>query len=150
MTATVATNTQPDAAVQEPARKGDLGPVLKRIFEYMVGQGDVGRFLLASFLRLLAVIGIIAVPYFSGNAVNAIADHDGDALQTALTIMFVILVLYTVLSALSERILARMATTAVYRLQKHLFSHLQTLSLSFFDRQPVGELMSRVSNDTEA
>jgi ABC-type multidrug transport system fused ATPase/permease subunit len=27
---------------------------------------------------------------------------------------------------------------------------MQTLSLSFFDRQPLGELMSRVTNDTEA
>ncbi len=28
-------------------------------------------------------------------------------------------------------------------------SHMQTLSLTFFDRQPIGELMSRLTNDTE-
>jgi ATP-binding cassette subfamily B protein len=42
-----------------------------------------------------------------------------------------------------------MATKGLQKLQTHLFSHMQTLSLTFFDRQPIGELMSRITNDTE-
>jgi ABC-type multidrug transport system fused ATPase/permease subunit len=44
---------------------------------------------------------------------------------------------------------ADLATRALNKLQNHLFAHMQTLSLSFFDRQPIGELMSRLTNDTE-
>ena len=32
-------------------------------------------------------------------------------------------------------------------MQRALFDHMQTLSLSFFDRQPLGRLMSRITND---
>ena len=34
--------------------------------------------------------------------------------------------------------------------RRDLFDHIQTLSLRFYDRQPIGELMSRVVNDTDA
>jgi ATP-binding cassette subfamily B protein len=44
---------------------------------------------------------------------------------------------------------ADLATRGLYKLQVNMFKHMQTLSLNFFDRQPIGELMSRVTNDTE-
>lgn len=37
----------------------------------------------------------------------------------------------------------------VYHIREQLFSHLQTMSLGFFDRNPVGRLVTRVTNDTE-
>jgi ATP-binding cassette subfamily B protein len=37
----------------------------------------------------------------------------------------------------------------VQTIRQDLFRHLQTLSLSFFDRNPVGRLVTRVANDTE-
>ncbi|NLJ79516.1 MAG: ABC transporter ATP-binding protein [Firmicutes bacterium] len=37
----------------------------------------------------------------------------------------------------------------VFDLRQHLFSHLQTLALAFFDGNPVGRLVTRVTNDTE-
>ena len=37
----------------------------------------------------------------------------------------------------------------MFDLRMRLFSHLQTLSVSFFDKNPVGRLVTRVSNDVE-
>lgn len=37
----------------------------------------------------------------------------------------------------------------IYNMRKELFTHLQKLSLSFFDRNPVGRLVTRVTNDIE-
>jgi ATP-binding cassette subfamily B multidrug efflux pump len=37
----------------------------------------------------------------------------------------------------------------IYNMRKELFSHLQKLSLSFFDKNPVGRLVTRVTNDIE-
>lgn len=37
----------------------------------------------------------------------------------------------------------------VYAIRHDLFSHLQRMSVSFFDEQPVGRLVTRVTNDTE-
>ncbi len=39
---------------------------------------------------------------------------------------------------------------AMYDLRLELFRHLQYLSLSFFDRNPVGRLMTRITNDIDA
>src|SRR6266852_6053719 len=39
---------------------------------------------------------------------------------------------------------------AMYDLRVELFGHLQWLSLSFFDRNPVGRLMTRITNDIDA
>jgi ATP-binding cassette subfamily B multidrug efflux pump len=39
---------------------------------------------------------------------------------------------------------------AMYDLRVQLFGHLQSLSLSFFDRNPVGRLMTRITNDIDA
>ena len=38
----------------------------------------------------------------------------------------------------------------VYDIRRHAFSHLQRLPSSFFDRNPVGRLMTRVTTDVEA
>ena len=38
---------------------------------------------------------------------------------------------------------------SIYDLRRQLFNHVMTLSLNFFDRRPIGELMSSLSNDTE-
>ncbi len=40
--------------------------------------------------------------------------------------------------------------SAMYDLRVQLFRHLQGLSLSFFDRNPVGRLMTRITNDIDA
>lgn len=59
-------------------------------------------------------------------------------------------IIFLIMSLVAERVFARLATSGLYKLQRHLFEHMQTLSLSFFDRQPLGQLISRVTNDTEA
>lgn len=41
------------------------------------------------------------------------------------------------------------AQNIIRRMRKQIFSHLQGLSFSFFDRNPVGRLVTRVTNDTE-
>ena len=51
---------------------------------------------------------------------------------------------------LGGRVLAVAAQDAMYRLRKDVFEHTQTLSLRFFDRQPIGDLMSRITNDLDS
>ncbi|WP_274364610.1 ABC transporter ATP-binding protein [Paenibacillus thermotolerans] len=41
------------------------------------------------------------------------------------------------------------AQKIIYKIRSALFSHLQRLSFSFFDRNPVGRLVTRVTNDTQ-
>jgi len=65
------------------------------------------------------------------------------------------LYLVVLLAAAGLRFAQTMLTTwvgqrAMYDLRLELFRHLQFLSLSFFDRNPVGRLMTRITNDIDA
>jgi ATP-binding cassette subfamily B protein len=69
------------------------------------------------------------------------------------------LVILAYLGALAGAFLTRYAQAylmqwvgqqATYRLRVELFSHLQRLSVAFYTRQPVGRLVTRVTNDIDA
>ena len=47
-------------------------------------------------------------------------------------------------------LLLKMGQQIVYKLREETFTHIHSLSLSFFNTTPVGKLVTRVSNDTEA
>jgi len=47
-------------------------------------------------------------------------------------------------------LLNRAGQLAMHDLRVHLFSHIERLALAFFDRNPVGRLMTRLTNDVDA
>ncbi|MCP4357664.1 MAG: ABC transporter ATP-binding protein [Chloroflexi bacterium] len=132
-------------------KKDDTGLIIKRLLGYMISQKNRGKFGIAMVVRVLSVICLIAIPTLTGQAINVASDPNGavnDLLQWV-GIAVVMGVLFLLLSLVAERVFSSLATWGLYNLQTSLFAHLQTLSLNFFDRQPVGELMSRVTNDLE-
>ncbi|PIO48283.1 MAG: antibiotic ABC transporter ATP-binding protein [[Chlorobium] sp. 445] len=89
-------------------------------------------------------------PYLTKLAVDAhiaVGDYAG---------LFAVSLLF--LGVLAAEALAQFGSTyltqllgqkAVLQLRLDIFSHLQKLSLSFFDRNPIGRLMTRATNDVE-
>jgi len=59
------------------------------------------------------------------------------------------LVAAAVLQAMSRYLSEWIGQNTLYDLRRAVFNHLQFLSMKFFDRQRSGELISRVSNDTQ-
>ena len=55
-----------------------------------------------------------------------------------------------VLNALQTYLLQKLGQDIIYKMREELFAHIHSLSLSFFNTQPVGKLVTRVTNDTEA
>ena len=137
---------------KEPVEKrDDSSQIARRLLGYMTGGKNRGRFILALAIRLFSVLALIAIPFFTGEAINVIGDPNGSVaeLQRWAFLTIAAGVVYLLLSGVAEWMFAKLATYGLYNLQVDLIKHLQQLSLSFFDRQPVGELMSRVTNDTE-
>ncbi len=67
-------------------------------------------------------------------------------------VLLIALTLYAVASLLSwaqARIIVRVVNVVVYRLRRSVESKLSRLPLSYFDNQPRGELLSRVTNDID-
>ena len=131
-------------------RKDDTTLVLRRLVRYMAGGERRPRFLRALAMRITAFLLLLAIPTFTGQAMNVVS---GGGTVTMLMVFAGLALLsglgYLALSVIAERVFADLATRGLAQLQQELFARMQDLSLSFFDRQPLGELMSRVTNDTE-
>ena len=142
-----------DARKKESAieKKDDTLVIIRRLTGYMTGGEERSSFIVALLLRVIAVAALIAIPYFTGEAINSLSDPNATTsdLYKWVGLALIAGVIFLILSVIAERVFARLATTGLYKLQRALFAHMQTLSLSFFDRQPLGQLMSRVTNDTE-
>lgn len=142
-----------DARPGRPAteQKSDTVEIARRLIGYMAGGENQSRFIIALIIRVVAVIALIAIPTLTGQAINVVSDPNGAISDLRLWAGLAVTagVFFLILSIIAERVFASLATRGLYNLQRNLFEHMQTLSLSFFDRQPLGELMSRVTNDTE-
>ncbi len=106
---------------------------------------------LVFLLILLSTFLGLAGPYLMGRAIDGlIATRDGAALARMALWMVAVFVLGNVADALSAWRMAGVSQRALQRMRRELFTHLQSLSLRFFDSRPAGELMSRLTNDIEA
>ncbi|HKC91373.1 MAG TPA: ABC transporter ATP-binding protein [Candidatus Limnocylindria bacterium] len=85
-------------------------------------------------------------------AVNGLIGIDeGFARLAPLGIAYVaVLLLGSGLRYAQTMIASYVGQKAMYDLRVQLFAHLQSLSLTFFDRNPVGRLMTRITNDIDA
>jgi ATP-binding cassette subfamily B protein len=139
---------QPEKAIDRPS---DSGSIIRRLMHYMTSGEKRGKFILAMLIRIVALLGLVVLPYLTGQAINVISTPGGttEELYRWLMYAFIAAAVYLLMSLFAERLFADLATNGLYGLQVDLFSHMQKLSLNFFDRQPIGELMSRVTNDTE-
>lgn len=96
---------------------------------------------------LLGLIG----PYLMGVAIDRfIAVKEPAGLAWISFWMLVVYLLNNLLQAVSEWVMADVSQRALKGLRGDLFSHMQTLPLGFFDGNPSGELMSRLTSDIEA
>ena len=108
---------------------------------------------------LMAVFALVVVnilldlvgPILLGRAIDqALLPGDtGVLLRISLAMLFAYVGAWIARSG-QGLIMARVSQRAMRGLRRELFQHLQTLSLSFFDRRPHGELMSRLTNDMDA
>jgi ATP-binding cassette subfamily B protein len=137
--------------IRPPKPKSDTSAILGRLMGFMTQDSGKSLFGLGILFRFFSVLFLVMIPFFTGQAINTMSDPNGttDTLRNWLLAIVVALVIYFVFGAIAERIFARLASRGLANLQGGLFDHLQTLSLNFFDRRPLGQLMSRVTNDTE-
>jgi ATP-binding cassette, subfamily B, multidrug efflux pump len=102
------------------------------------------------FVLIYTILGLVG-PYLMGVAIDRfIATKDVAGLVRIALLMLAAYLLNNLFQAVAGWIMARISQKALKQLRKDLFQHLQTLPLSFFDHNPAGELMSRLTNDIDA
>ncbi len=76
-------------------------------------------------------------------------EQDYYALQRIALIYLSIIVLGFGINYLQIYLLNKTTQKIIYNMRQEIFTHLQKMSLSYFDKNPVGRLVTRVTNDTE-
>jgi ATP-binding cassette subfamily B protein len=106
--------------------------------------------LVAGFVVLSSLLGL-AGPYLMGVAIDRfIGGKDLVGLLRTAGLMLAAYVLSNLLQVVANWYVARISQMALKDLRRDLFTHLQTLSMSFFDTHAAGGLMSRLTNDIDA
>lgn len=82
------------------------------------------------------------------NALNKQADIEG-VLKISLIYAVSVAIIF-VLNYLQAMILAKTGQKIIYNIRMEVFTHLTKLSMNFFTNNPLGKLVTRVTNDTEA
>ena len=96
---------------------------------------------------LLGLLG----PYLMGVAIDQFINaKDPVGLAYIAAIMLVVYLLGNLFQAGANWVMAIISQRALQQLRQDLFTHLQRLPLRFFDNNPAGELMSRLTNDIDA
>ncbi len=105
-------------------------------------------------VAILVIIGSIATlggPILIGIAIDqAIIPGDVSLLLRLSVIMLVLYLLGGVAAVIYGMMMVGIGQRLVADIRAEIFNHLQRLSMAYHDQHQVGDLMSRVSNDTEA
>jgi ATP-binding cassette subfamily B multidrug efflux pump len=102
-------------------------------------------------LLSIVVSGMEAVrPYFTKVAVDVdIANKDKHGLLVTTLLFLGVLVVRGIVQYFNAYLTQWIGQRTIYDLRMEIFRHLHKLSLRFFDRNPLGRLITRVTNDVE-
>jgi len=122
--------------------------LMKRLLQYLKPY----RLWIA--LAIILTIGISLAttirPYLTKIAIDKyIVNKDGIGLRNIILILFGTLVMQGLLQYVMTYLTQWIGQRTIYDLRMQLFRHLQGLSMSFFDKNPVGRLVTRLTNDIE-
>jgi len=145
-------------SMMTPRRPADPGKIEKAKDPRRAVKGLL-RFLVPFKTGMLIVLGLVLIytvlgligPYLMGQAIDRfITTKQAAGLARIAFIMLAVYLLNNLFQAIANWVMAGISQRALKQMRKDLFSHLQTLPIAFFDRNPAGELMSRLTNDIDA
>jgi ATP-binding cassette subfamily B multidrug efflux pump len=126
----------------------DFG-LLRRLLAYLRPHA---RAVFVSFLLIVAQAGIdLAGPYLTKVAIDRyIAAGDAAGLGRVALLFLLALVLAFGIRFLQTYIMQMTGQRIMQDMRRDIFGHLQRLHVAYFDRHPVGRLMTRVTTDVDA
>jgi ATP-binding cassette subfamily B multidrug efflux pump len=134
--------------IEEPLDRGYDSALLGRMLRYL--RPYRWQAILAVTL-LLATAGLSLVgPLLTQQALDVAVPRKDTALLGTLALLFLVaLALDFACEYAGSIIAAFIGQRVMYDLRIQIFTHLQRLSIPYFDRNPVGRLMTRVTSDVE-
>lgn len=140
----------------EAERASDYRATLGRLLQYL--RPYAGHLLAAFVLILVHTACTVVGPGLIGRAVDLLWGFVGGELEATETLgglnryMLLLLAVYAggwAADVGSFYVLITMGQNVLYNLRGQIFGKIQELSLAFFDQHEAGDLMSRLTNDTD-
>lgn len=137
----------------------DFKGTVKALFAYLRGYRII--LLVAALMAALGTAMQIFGPKVMGKATTAIFEGvaakmrgtggiDFARIWDMLLILIALYLVGTVLSVVQGLLLANLSTDVSYRMRKDISQKIHRLPLSYFEEHPVGETLSRITNDVDA
>ena len=134
---------------EEALGRGYDRRLMRRLLGYL--RPYRGQVALAVVVALLEALVQLAGPYLTKEAIdNGIRHRDLEHLGQVALIYLSVLGIGFGLGYLHQQFMQRVGQHVMMDLRMAIFRHLQRLPLSFYDRNPIGRLMTRVTNDVDA
>ena len=122
--------------------------VAKRLWTYL--KPFSGQLVAVLFVAIVAAASQAVGPILIGQAIDqAISRSSGDLLNMLMLALLGVFIAGGVASRYQFMWMGEIGQRTLTLLRTDIFNAIQRLSLRFFDRQPAGDLMSRLINDTE-
>ena len=126
------------------------GEIIKRLMAY--AKPYKLQFVGVAVLLLISIVYDVASPLLVGHVIEVVqqAGFQLDYLLTIVIIYGSILLVSTYCTYLKTMILQRIGQKILSALREDLFTHIESLSHDQLNNTPVGKLVTRVTNDTNA
>lgn len=122
---------------------------VRRLFDYT--RPYLQRLLIVVVLVIINTITGLAGPILLGQAIDQhIIPRDLPGLSQIALIMLGVYLLGGLSSLIYSLLMVTIGQRVIADMRSQLFDHLQWLSMAYHDQHKIGDLMSRVTNDTEA
>ena len=123
--------------------------IIKRLLKY--AKPYVWNFVLVGFIVLIGIAYDIVSPYLVGRMTALVkTDFPLSKLYTLVAIYAGILVVSMACTYIQAIILQRTGQRIISKMREDLFVHIESLSHEQMNSMPVGKLVTRVTNDTNA
>jgi len=96
-----------------------------------------------------AEIGSFNARKLTIDEVKLFRENDVSSIRKLSLFYLIIIIAGFILNYVQVYLLNYTSNKIVFNIREQLFTHLEGMSLSFFDKNPVGRLVTRVTNDTE-
>ncbi|ASP25458.1 MULTISPECIES: ABC transporter ATP-binding protein [Bacillus] len=126
----------------------DTKGTLRRIWSYVAEKKGLLT-LVIIMVVISAIFGLLG-PFVIGKAIDHfIVGQTIDGLAGVLFILFGIYLVQSLSLWFQNYWMINISQSTVFKMRSELFTHLHELPIPFFDKQRLGDLMSRVTNDIE-
>jgi ATP-binding cassette, subfamily B, multidrug efflux pump len=147
-----------NAHEEEALGKAYDSRLMRRLLEYM--RPYKWQVILALALTLAVTPLELAPPMLFRAAIDRYLDPSAHHLITVLaarqglvviSIIYLLVLFFDFLAQYVQiRIMQRVGQQTMYDMRQEIFAHIQRLSMSYFDKNPVGRLVTRVTTDVDA